>query len=95
MTALLQVFEDLDNLPSYTLFIFFLRNDTICLSSRKLLVVIPCPFISDIKESLGTGDCPMRRNLSKPFNPAVLHRHIGIYPFGDGMTDDGAALFLQ
>ena len=37
----------------------------------------------------------MRRNLPQPLYPGILHRHAGIQPLGDGVADEGGALFLE
>ena len=37
----------------------------------------------------------MRRNLTKPGNPALAHGNIGIQPFGDRPVDDCGFFLLQ
>src|SRR5690606_23069471 len=37
---------------------------------------------------------PMRRPLAQPLHAGVLHRHRRVGAFGDGVGDDGLALFL-
>ena len=37
----------------------------------------------------------MTRDRSDPMNVGLLHRRIWIQPLGDGVADEGLALFLQ
>ncbi len=37
----------------------------------------------------------MLRHLPQPLNPGVLHRGIGIQPFGHGMADHRLAFFFE
>ena len=37
----------------------------------------------------------MRRHLPQPLNPRIPHRGIWIQPFGNGMADNGLALFFE
>ncbi|ERS81828.1 hypothetical protein Q671_12980 [Halomonas sp. PBN3] len=37
----------------------------------------------------------MRRHLTQPLHPGVLHRHIRVQPLGDGMGDHRLALLLE
>ncbi|OHR85609.1 hypothetical protein HMPREF3289_25575 [Pseudomonas sp. HMSC75E02] len=37
----------------------------------------------------------MRRHLTQPLHAGVFHRHRRVEAFGDGVRDDGLALFLE
>ena len=37
----------------------------------------------------------MRRHIAQPLHPGVFHRGVGVETFGDGVADDGLALFLE
>ena len=37
----------------------------------------------------------MRRNLTQPLHPGILHRGVGVEAFGHGMADHRLALFLE
>ena len=51
--------------------------------------------VGDEKAASELFHFPMRRNLSQPLDAGVLQGHIGVEALGDGVADEGSALFLE
>ena len=47
------------------------------------------------KVSVNGMNRPMSRNHPNPRDPAILHLHIRLKPFGHSLGDDGALVLLQ